>query len=132
VAQVKPLIWVEALVENYTGSRIEYMIKAKAQFKKRSTANNVEIYVPVSDDADSPKFRVGCLCSLRVHLVEMRYTSVACLVLRLNRYFDNTEQYWFCKICAGEVMSCVENQAIWRWKRIHNAGTFRFAFREEW
>ncbi|CAG8671903.1 1876_t:CDS:2, partial [Acaulospora morrowiae] len=55
--QVKPLIWVEALVENYTGFRIEYMIKAKAQFKRRSTANNVEIYVPVPDDADSPKFR---------------------------------------------------------------------------
>ncbi|CAG8559561.1 7165_t:CDS:10 [Diversispora eburnea] len=55
--QVKPLIWVEALVENYAGSRIEYMIKAKAQFKRRSTANNVEIHVPVPDDADSPKFR---------------------------------------------------------------------------
>ncbi|CAH1760760.1 13811_t:CDS:2 [Entrophospora sp. SA101] len=55
--QVKPLIWVEALIENYTGSRIEYMIKAKAQFKRRSTANNVEISVPVPDDADSPKFR---------------------------------------------------------------------------
>ncbi|CAG8483955.1 611_t:CDS:2 [Funneliformis caledonium] len=55
--QVKPLIWVEALVESYTGSRIEYMIKAKAQFKRRSTANNVEIHVPVPDDADSPKFR---------------------------------------------------------------------------
>ncbi|CAG8630258.1 10913_t:CDS:2, partial [Scutellospora calospora] len=55
--QVKPLIWVEALVESYTGSRIEYMIKAKAQFKRRSTANNVEIYVPVPDDADTPKFR---------------------------------------------------------------------------
>ena len=53
------MIWVEALVESYTGSRIEYMIKAKAQFKRRSTANNVEIYVPVPDDADSPKFRVG-------------------------------------------------------------------------
>ena len=53
------MIWVEALVESYTGSRIEYMIKAKAQFKRRSTANNVEIYVPVPDDADSPKFRVS-------------------------------------------------------------------------
>ncbi|KAL1921191.1 uncharacterized protein VTP21DRAFT_10907 [Calcarisporiella thermophila] len=54
---VKPLIWVEAVVENYAGSRIEYMIKAKAQFKRRSVANNVEITIPVPDDADSPKFR---------------------------------------------------------------------------
>ena len=35
------------------------MVKVKAQFKRRSTANNVEIYVPVPDDADSPKFRVS-------------------------------------------------------------------------
>ena len=57
--QVKPLIWVECVVESHSGSRIEYMLKARAQFKRRSTANNVEIYVPVPDDADTPKFRVG-------------------------------------------------------------------------
>lgn len=57
---VKPLIWVEAAVESHKGSRVEYMVKVKAQFKRRSTANNVEIYVPVSDDASNPKFRVSC------------------------------------------------------------------------
>ncbi|KAF9914613.1 AP-1 complex subunit mu-1 [Lobosporangium transversale] len=57
--QVKPLIWVEALVENYTGSRVEYLIRAKAQFKRRSSANNVEIHIPVPEDADTPKFRSG-------------------------------------------------------------------------
>jgi AP-1 complex subunit mu len=56
---VKPLIWVEASVENHKGSRVEYVVKVKGQFKRRSTANNVEIYVPVPDDADSPKFRVS-------------------------------------------------------------------------
>lgn len=55
---VKPLIWVEAVVENYAGSRVEYMVKAKAQFKRKSSANNVEIAIPVPDDADSPKFKV--------------------------------------------------------------------------
>ena len=55
---VKPLIWVEAAVEHHKGSRVEYMVKCRAQFKRRSTANNVEIYVPVPDDADTPKFRV--------------------------------------------------------------------------
>ncbi|KAG2186105.1 hypothetical protein INT43_002543 [Umbelopsis isabellina] len=54
---VKPLIWVEAVVENYAGSRVEYMVKAKAQFKRKSSANNVEIAIPVPDDADSPKFK---------------------------------------------------------------------------
>ena len=33
------------------------MVKAKSQFKRRSTANNVEIYIPVPSDADSPKFK---------------------------------------------------------------------------
>ena len=45
-------------MEHHKGSRIEYMVKVKAQFKRRSTANNVEIYVPVPDDADTPRFRV--------------------------------------------------------------------------
>lgn len=57
--QVKPLIWVECVVESHSGSRIEYMLKARAQFKRRSTANNVEIIVPVPDDADSPRFRTN-------------------------------------------------------------------------
>lgn len=62
---VKPLVWVEAAVENHKGSRVEYMVKVKAHFKRRSTANNVEIYVPVPDDADSPKFRVCSVLSCR-------------------------------------------------------------------
>jgi AP-1 complex subunit mu len=33
------------------------MVKAKSQFKRRSTANNVEIMIPVPSDADSPKFK---------------------------------------------------------------------------
>jgi AP-1 complex subunit mu len=73
--QVKPLIWVECMVESHSGSRIEYMLKvttsrallsmcltvsqAKAQFKRRSTANNVSIIIPVPDDADSPRFRTN-------------------------------------------------------------------------
>lgn len=54
---VKPLIWIESVIEKHSHSRVEYMIKAKSQFKKRSTANNVEIIIPVPLDADSPKFK---------------------------------------------------------------------------
>ncbi|VDM20690.1 unnamed protein product [Wuchereria bancrofti] len=50
---VKPLIWMEAVVERHTHSR------AKSQFKRRSTANNVEIIIPVPSDADSPKFKTS-------------------------------------------------------------------------
>ncbi|ODN98286.1 AP-1 complex subunit mu-1 [Cryptococcus wingfieldii CBS 7118] len=56
---VKPLVFVEASVESHKGSRVEYIVKVKGQFKRKSTANNVEIYVPVPDDADSPKFRAS-------------------------------------------------------------------------
>lgn len=55
--QVKPLIWIESVIERHAHSRVEYMIKAKSQFKRRSTANNVEIVIPVPGDADSPKFK---------------------------------------------------------------------------
>ena len=34
-------------------------MQAKAQFKRRSTANNVEIIVPVPEDADTPRFRTN-------------------------------------------------------------------------
>lgn len=54
---VKPLIWIEAIIDPHAHSRVEYMIKAKSQFKARSIANNVQIIVPVPPDADSPKFK---------------------------------------------------------------------------
>mmetsp|Transcript_661 Transcript_661/g.1107 ORF Transcript_661/g.1107 Transcript_661/m.1107 type:complete len:425 (-) Transcript_661:126-1400(-) len=56
---VKPLIWVEAVVEPHSHSRIEYLIKAKSQFKSRSIANNVEIVIPVPQDVDSPSFKAS-------------------------------------------------------------------------
>nr|BAF63024.1 adaptor-related protein complex 1 mu 1 subunit [Dugesia japonica] len=56
---VKPLIWVESVIEKHPHSRVEYMIKAKSQFKRRSTANQVEIIIPVPPDVDSPKFKTA-------------------------------------------------------------------------
>ena len=56
---MKPLIWIESVIERHSHSRVEYMIKAKSQFKRRSTANHVEIVVPVPSDADSPKFKTS-------------------------------------------------------------------------
>jgi AP-1 complex subunit mu len=65
--QVRPLLWIEAHVEPHSHSRVEYMIKAKSNFKRRSTANNVEIVIPVPTDADSPAFK----CS--IGKVEVRF-----------------------------------------------------------
>ena len=56
---VKPLIWVETIIEPYKNSRIEYMVKTKSQFKSRSIANNVEIIIPVPRDVDSPSFKAS-------------------------------------------------------------------------
>jgi AP-1 complex subunit mu len=57
--QVRPLLWIEAHVEPHSHSRIEFMVKAKSNFKRRSTANNVEIIIPVPNDADSPSFKTS-------------------------------------------------------------------------
>merc|ERR1712216_371666 len=58
--QVKPLIWVETVVDSGSSrSRIEDVVKAKSQFKSRSAANNVEIIVPVPSDVDSPSFKTS-------------------------------------------------------------------------
>lgn len=57
--KVKPLIWVESVVESHQGSRIEFLIKARSNFKRASTANKVEIVIPVQSDADSPKFKTS-------------------------------------------------------------------------
>jgi hypothetical protein len=35
------------------------MSQARAQFKRRSTANNVQISIPVPEDADTPRFRTN-------------------------------------------------------------------------
>lgn len=57
--QVKPLIWVEAVIDKHSHSRIEYNIKARSQFKQRSVANKVEVWIPVPKDANTPKFRTS-------------------------------------------------------------------------
>lgn len=54
---IKPLIWVDCKIINHSLSRVEIIARATSQFKKRSTANNVEICIPVPEDADSPKFK---------------------------------------------------------------------------
>jgi len=56
-SNIKPLFWIEAIVESHAHSRIEYLIKARSQFKVRSVANDVRIKIPVPANADSPKFR---------------------------------------------------------------------------
>lgn len=55
----KPPIWVECIIETWSPSRIEYLIKVKSQLGKKQTANDVEVLVPVPEDADTPKFKTS-------------------------------------------------------------------------
>ncbi|GMM56244.1 Apm1 protein [Maudiozyma humilis] len=54
---IKPLIWCDMKVQVHDKSRIEISCTARAQIKKKSTATNVEIIIPVPDDADTPTFK---------------------------------------------------------------------------
>lgn len=103
---VKPLVWVEASVESHRGSRVEYMVKIRGQFKRKSTANNVEIYVPVPDDADSPKFRVSPVPDLKLTVIGL---------CRLSG------------ICSRKISVCVEDQTTWGRKGLLDASTLRTA-----
>lgn len=112
--QVKPLIWAEASIELHSGSRIEFVVKVKAQFKRRSTANNVEIYVPVPDDADSPKFRVGFTP------FSMWYTVTDCHLKSIGRCRNSA-------LRTRKECICMENQATWRRSRISYASAIWLA-----
>jgi AP-1 complex subunit mu len=82
---VKPLIWIESVIERHAHSRVEYMIKAKSQFKRRSTANNVEIIIPVPHDADSPKFKTT--------IGSVKYTPEANSVIWNMKSFPGGKEY---------------------------------------
>lgn len=53
---MKPLILVNCKTKVHKHSRIEILCSVRAQIKKKSTANNVEVIIPLPEDADTPKF----------------------------------------------------------------------------
>jgi hypothetical protein len=80
------------------------MLQAKGQFKRRSTANNVDIIVPVPTDADSPKFRVITYqCSVY---------SIICTIIIKHTILVPTGKSWFCEVPTREECSCVEHKNI--------------------
>jgi AP-1 complex subunit mu len=54
--EVKPLIWVDAIIE-LRQTRVDYIVKARAQLKPRAVANSVKIIIPVLPDVDTPHFK---------------------------------------------------------------------------
>uniref|UniRef100_A0A6A7GAC2 Apm1, medium subunit of the adaptin 1 complex n=3 Tax=Hirondellea gigas TaxID=1518452 RepID=A0A6A7GAC2_9CRUS len=83
--KVRPLIWIEAHVEPHSHSRIEYMVKAKSEFKRRSTANNVEISIPVPPDSDSPSFKTS--------VGTVRYVPEQNVILWTIKQFQGLREY---------------------------------------
>ena len=55
--QIKPLISVKVNINTISETRIEYVAKAKTNFKNRSMANNVSIYIPVPLDIQNATFK---------------------------------------------------------------------------
>ena len=44
--------------EQISKTKMEYIIKAKANFRNKSVANNVDIFIPVPNDMQAPQFKV--------------------------------------------------------------------------
>ena len=57
--QLKPLISVEVNIITHSETRIEYSVKAKTNFKNRSVANNVQIFIPVPADIQNATFKTS-------------------------------------------------------------------------
>jgi len=83
--EVRPLIWVECHQDIKSHSRIEYVIKVKSEFKKRSTANNVEILIPVPQDADSPSFKTS--------MGKVEYVPEDCCLKWKIKQFNGQKEY---------------------------------------
>lgn len=50
-------------MEKHSRSRTEYLVKARSQFKERSSASNVEIFLPLPPDAITPTVRASQVCT---------------------------------------------------------------------
>ena len=53
---LKPLFLIDYKFKNHSNTRLEIMVKVRANFKNKVKANKVEIRIPVPADIDSPKF----------------------------------------------------------------------------
>jgi AP-1 complex subunit mu len=58
-SKVRPLFDVQAQRQAHSRSRIEYSVKIRANYKRKTVANFVHVEVPVPPDADSPQFKCG-------------------------------------------------------------------------
>lgn len=48
--RVKPLFSVDVIIEEPAETKIRFLVKVKSNYKEKSIANNVDVYIPVPDD----------------------------------------------------------------------------------
>uniref|UniRef100_A0A7S1XJW9 MHD domain-containing protein n=1 Tax=Erythrolobus australicus TaxID=1077150 RepID=A0A7S1XJW9_9RHOD len=95
--QVRPIIWVDAVIEQRV-SRVDYLVKARAQLGQRFVARDVKITVPVLPDVSTPQFK---LKSGRVKYVPANDT----LVWHIRKFKPDTEltmRGWFSLPSVGK------------------------------
>jgi hypothetical protein len=101
--QVKPLIWVECVVENHSGSRIEYMLKVCLA---------PGINPPVVETKGYSNLTLGQI-SLQTPIDSQQcshYNSCS----RGCRQSTLPYQHWYCAIHARKLLHRMEDQAIRR------------------
>jgi AP-1 complex subunit mu len=82
--QLRPLIFVEANIEKSTETRIEYLIKAKSNYRKTSIAHGVEIAIPVPNDLKNPVFRTP-------NVVANYFPDKDCVIWKVRDFPGQTE-----------------------------------------
>lgn len=70
------------MVNKKSRSRTEYLVKAKSQFKERSTATNVEILLPLPADAITPTVRASQVGAAYSRGCQMRPQLGQCALLQ--------------------------------------------------
>ncbi len=48
---------VDVIIDSKSHTKIDFMVKARSNYKPKSTANNVSIYIPIPEDAEAPHFK---------------------------------------------------------------------------
>jgi len=55
--KVKPLFNVDVVSTLVSSTKMEFKIKVRSNFKQKSTANNVEVFIPIPDDSENHNFK---------------------------------------------------------------------------
>ena len=97
-AAVKPLISVECTVSTRGRSTTEFLVRARAGFKERSTATGVEISVPLPPDATSPVVRASAGAAVYE-------PARAALVWRIKAFPGGKEHVLRCRVSLPSVQA---------------------------